>query len=186
MDRESRSMLGEGPDQLSRQGGAPMRKCWEENDGYRDGPRDRTSDNTSRGYDEDRNPGGRERRRGSNAHRLEPEEGYARNLPSNGGGTNESSRQRGGDGGHWEWRPEEKAEMHRDLRREELPGGHRHGYSGSTGFPGEGRSNGLGVGPVGKGFTRASTMHNPVDLEELASIKAKKDAYRRDLEEQVQ
>lgn len=29
-------------------------------------------------------------------------------------------------------------------------------------------------------------MHNPVDLEELASIKAKKDAYRRDLEEQVQ
>ena len=33
--------------------------------------------------------------------------------------------------------------------------------------------------------TRASTMHNPVDHEELEKIKAKKDAYRRDLEAQV-
>lgn len=33
--------------------------------------------------------------------------------------------------------------------------------------------------------TRASTMHNPVDHEELERIKAKKDAYRRDLEAQV-
>lgn len=32
---------------------------------------------------------------------------------------------------------------------------------------------------------RASTMHNPVDVGELAKIKAKKDAYRRDLEAQV-
>ena len=33
--------------------------------------------------------------------------------------------------------------------------------------------------------TRASTMHNPVDHEELARIRAKKDAYRRDLGAQV-
>lgn len=33
--------------------------------------------------------------------------------------------------------------------------------------------------------TRTSTMHNPIDSEELMRIKAKKDAYRRDLEAQV-
>lgn len=35
------------------------------------------------------------------------------------------------------------------------------------------------------GATRASTMHNPIDVEELARIRSKKDAYRRDLEAQV-
>lgn len=35
------------------------------------------------------------------------------------------------------------------------------------------------------GANRASMMHNPVDAEEFARVKAKKDAYRRDLEAQV-
>lgn len=43
---------------------------------------------------------------------------------------------------------------------------------------------GVGVG-VGVVSTKASTMHNPVDPEELAKIQAKKDSYRRDLEAQV-
>ncbi|CAM9966762.1 unnamed protein product, partial [Hapterophycus canaliculatus] len=33
--------------------------------------------------------------------------------------------------------------------------------------------------------TKASTMHNPIDPEELARIQAKKDSYRRDLEAQM-
>ena len=41
------------------------------------------------------------------------------------------------------------------------------------------------VGGGGVVSTKASTMHNPVDPEELARIKAKKDSYRRDLEIQV-
>lgn len=35
------------------------------------------------------------------------------------------------------------------------------------------------------GISRTDTMHNPADAEELAAVKAKKDAYRRDLEAQV-
>lgn len=41
------------------------------------------------------------------------------------------------------------------------------------------------LGPEVPPCTKASTMHNPVDPEELARIQAKKDAYRRDLETQV-
>lgn len=55
-------------------------------------------------------------------------------------------------------------------------------YSGPGAPPGEVPVAGVGVGVVS---TKASTMHNPVDPEELARIQAKKDSYRRDLETQV-
>lgn len=50
------------------------------------------------------------------------------------------------------------------------------------GAPGVGVGVGIGARVVS---TKASTMHNPVEPEELARLQAKKDAYRKDLETQV-
>lgn len=55
-------------------------------------------------------------------------------------------------------------------------------YFGPRGPPGGAPAVGGGVGVRS---TKASTMHNPVDPEELARIQAKKESYRRDLEAQV-
>lgn len=57
-----------------------------------------------------------------------------------------------------------------------------HRYSGPRGHSGGAQAGGGGVGVRS---TKASTMHNPVDPEELARIQAKKESYRRDLEAQV-
>ncbi|CBJ26598.1 expressed unknown protein [Ectocarpus siliculosus] len=55
-------------------------------------------------------------------------------------------------------------------------------YFGPRGPPGGAPAAGGGVGVRS---TKASTMHNPVDPEELARIQAKKESYRRDLEAQM-
>ncbi|CAM9375784.1 unnamed protein product [Ectocarpus fasciculatus] len=77
----------------------------------------------------------------------------------------------------------------REYNRDVHPGpiwDHReqqeHRYSGPRGPP-------SGAPAVGGGggvrSTKASTMHNPVDPDELARIQAKKESYRRDLEAQM-
>lgn len=63
-------------------------------------------------------------------------------------------------------------------------GGQGRGYEYSEPANGPGGASQRTV-PATGGSTRASFMHNPVDPEELARAKAKKDAYRRDLEAQV-
>ncbi len=64
-------------------------------------------------------------------------------------------------------------------------GGQREYRHTRPGVPPGGGSVVGGGGVGGVVSTKASTMHNPVDPEELARIKAKKDSYRRDLETQV-
>lgn len=82
----------------------------------------------------------------------------------------------------------------RETDRSEYPRVHHGGQQWEHGGPQEYRPSGPEVSPggapavevgVGVVSTKASTMHNPVDPEELARIQAKKDAYRRDLETQV-
>lgn len=62
--------------------------------------------------------------------------------------------------------------------------GQEYGHSGTIGAPRGISPRMMPAAPV-QVSTRASMMHNPVDSEELERIKAKKDAYRKDLEAQV-
>lgn len=105
---------------------------------------------------------------------------------------------------HWSYARQEGANAPRYPAREASDGVWRGGGRGSddrgtrTGPPREHcgqqqyRHSGPGGPPGGAPTvgnelvsTKASTMHNPVDLGELARIQAKKDSYRRDLEAQV-
>lgn len=74
--------------------------------------------------------------------------------------------------------------VHRDGQPWEHGGPPEYRHLGPEVPPGGAPAVGVGVG-AGVVCTKASTMHNPVDPEELARIQAKKNAYRRDLETQV-
>lgn len=78
----------------------------------------------------------------------------------------------------------EHPRAHSDSQQWEHGGPQEYRYSGPDSPTGGSPAVGVGVGAAVVS-TKASTMHNPVDPEELARIQAKKDAYRRDLETQV-
>lgn len=122
------------------------------------------------------------------------------------GATTMTMTQRGeGGGGYYQQQHQQHQHQHRhrDPQRQGSPpsnSSHHHhhhhreqeeyGYAGSLGAPGGAvplhRAVPVAATAANTGVSRrASSMHNPVDHEELARIQAKKDAYRRDLEAQV-